>query len=356
MANNVVGITFPTIIDVAKQFAPDGDEIPLIYALSQANAITRVLPMEAGNQPRGHMVAVQTYSQLPVTRAMNQGILPTFGKVMQIVEQMAELPDLFEVDCSVAEAMGNPNSYRLSQINMKIQTMARKFAFLVFYGNILTNPTDFLGLTPRYNTLNAAVKTSSNTISAGGTTANGQTSIWFLGMGPMALTGIHPKHGTAGFHHTDWGKQVLPTAPDPNGGNNGRMEIYRNTFKWEGGLALVDWRHVMRICNIDVADIVSATPATDLTFFMERVIAKIPFATNEPAEQGVTQTTPTYWWFFNRTVREALGHQLKKIVIAGAGMRMDNVREAQEFYHKYEYGGFPVGIVDQLVNTEAVVS
>jgi hypothetical protein len=342
---------------VAKIFAPDGDEIPFVAALSQSNAITRVLPFEMGNQPRGHMVSVETYAPAPSTRIMNQGVLPTFGKSMQIVEQMSELPDVFEVDCSVAEAMGNPQAYRLRMVQSKIRALGRKFAFLVFYGNISSVPSDFNGLSMRYNSTSTSTsKTAQNVFSAAGSTGSGQCSIWFLGMGPMALTGIHPKFGAAGFQHTDWGKQVLPNAADVNGGTSARLEIYRDTFKWQGGIALVDWRHVMRICNIDTADINGATPTTDIQFYMENVLAAMPYATNEPAEVGVVQTTPNYWWMFNRTVRRGLGHQLKKVVIAGAGIRTDNVRETQEYYHKYEYAGYPVGIVDQLVTTEAVVS
>lgn len=353
--NSVVGVTYPTLIDVAKEYDQVGRKIPFVAALSQANAITRVLPFEKGNQPRGHMVSVETYSTLPATRAMNQGIIPTFGKSMQIVEQMSEMVDVFEVDSSVAESMGDPNVYRLRRVQDRIRAMGRKFAYLVFYGNMTSVPTDFNGLMIRYNSLTAG-KNSINVISAGGTTGSGQTSIWFLGMGPMALTGIHPEFGVAGFHHKDWGLQILPNATDNTGGTNGRLEIYRDTFKWQGGIALVDWRHVMRICNVDVADIKGTNPSTDLTFYMDRAIARIPFATNEPPETGVIQTNPSYWWMFNRTVREALGHQLRKVVIAGAGIRTDNVRESQVYMHEYEYSGYPIGIVDQLVNTEAVVS
>jgi hypothetical protein len=357
VANNLVGVLYPTLIDVAKEYDAVGRKLPFVAALSQANAITRVMPFEMGNQPRGHMVSVETYSSLPSTRAMNQGITPTFGKSMQIVEQMSEMADVFEVDSSVAESMGDPNVYRLRQVQARIRAMGRKFAYLVFYGNQASVPTDFNGLAMRYNSLSTSTaKNAINVIDCGGTTGSGQTSIWFLGFGPMALTGIHPSYGVAGFQHKDWGLQILPNATDSTGGSNGRLEIYRDTFKWQGGIALVDWRHCQRLCNVDVADIKSASPATDLTFFMDRAIARIPFATNEPPEAGVIQTNPAYWWVLNRTVREALGHQLKKVVIAGAGIRTDNVRESQVYMHEYEYSGYPIGIVDQLVNTEAVVS
>ncbi len=37
--------------------------------------------------------------------------------------------------------------------------------------------------------------------------------------------------------------------------NGGKYEGYRTHYKWDNGLALRDWRYVVRIANIDVSNL-----------------------------------------------------------------------------------------------------
>ncbi|MDE2099519.1 MAG: hypothetical protein KGL39_19865 [Patescibacteria group bacterium] len=356
----IVGVNFPTVLDVAKTRDSAGRLVPYVAQLAQANMNITVTPFIASNQPNGHLSSIEVYSPLPSTVQDNQGVNPTFGKDSQSFDTFCRIEDYFEVAETVAKKFGSPNEYRLTRSLAKIRSMGRKFASLYFYGNISTTPTDINGLAIRYNhTSTANAATASNVISAGGTNANSQTTIWFVGNSPMGLTGIYPERadeGAGGFYHRDHGLVTLPNASDGAGGTSARLEIYRDSFRFEGGLGLVDWKQVIAIRNCDTIDLATTNPQTSLTFFMQRALSFMPFETNVPPEPGVIMPNPAFWWYFNRTIREALGHQLLETQISGAGIREGNLRDPNAFYmHKYTYGGYPAGICDVLLNTEAIV-
>lgn len=357
MSASTIGTTNPTLIDVAKLQDSEGKSLPYVAALSQANAVTRVMPFIEGNQADGHAISVETYAPLPSTRTMNRGVIPTFGKAMQIVEQTAQLKDWLEIDETVAKRGGNPEQVRYNLSMSKLRAMGRKFAYLAFYGNVGTVPTDFNGLSMRYSAISGATN-ANNVLSAGGA-SNTNASIWLVGLGPLAITGIYPKGSMAGFQHRDWGLQPITNAADVNGGSTGRLEVYQDSYTWDGGLCVADWRFGVRICNIDVPSLNALTNDADLAYFMEEAWSRMPFIpTNEPPEPGVVQTNPTLWWFMNRTCKRGLGHQLKQTVIQGSGVRVDNVRNElpRMLYSEFEYNAIPVGICDQLITTEANVS
>src|SRR5665213_2324343 len=362
MVQTPIGVNFPTVLDVSKLFTPDGKQNPYVAQLAQSNMNVSVTPFIEGNRPQGHLSTIEVYSPLPSTAQDNQGINPSFGKDSQSFDTFCMIPDYFEVAETVAKKFGNVNAYRMTRSLAKIRSMGRKFASLFFYGNITTTPTDINGLSVRYNhTSTANAATATNVISAGGTTVGGQTTIWLVGNSPLGLTGIYPANGEdgagGGFYHRDEGLVTLPNASDGNGGTSGRLAVYRDFFRFEGGIGLVDWKQVIAIRNCDTVDLATTNPQTNLIFFMQRALAYIPFATGVPPEPGVIMPDPSFWWYFNRLIRESLGHQLLDTQISGAGIRQDNLRDPEKFYmHRYEYGSYPVGICDVLLNTEAIVN
>jgi hypothetical protein len=71
----------------------------------------------------------------------------------------------------------------------------------------------------------------------------------------------------------------IQTVEDQN--NAGRyLEAYVDLFKWKGGLAISDYRYVVRICNIDVSNLLTASDGTDtsanLLKFMSMAIDLLP--------------------------------------------------------------------------------
>ena len=363
MPTVLTGVAFPTQLDIAKLYGPEGkEELPFVNSLSQDNANLSVTPFIMGNHPFGHLSAMEEYSPMPTVTEDNEGVLPLFNIWDQNFDTFCRMPDAFQMADSVVRKYGNPASYRMQQVLGRIRAMGRYLAQLYFYGSLATDPREFNGLLIRYNhhsTANAA--TATNVISAGGLTAGAQTSIWFVGNSPLGVTGIYPNRpdaggGFAGFYHRDEGLVTLPNAPDVNGGTSGLLPVWRDYFEFEGGIGLVDWRCVQRGCNFDTVDLATTNPQTDVKYYLEAILGRRPFSNNVPPEQGVTYPQPVYWWYFNRFMQIALGHNLLNTLISGSGIRVDNVRNPEDTYMKgFEYGGFPVGICDVITKTEAIV-
>jgi hypothetical protein len=119
----------------------------------------------------------------------------------------------------------------------------------LFYGNTSENPERFLGLSPRFNTLDQKKAPSAvNVIDAGGTGSK-LTSIWLIAWGNQTVFGIYPKGDKAGFEHKDLGEVTLQ---DERGA---QYQGYRTHYKWAIGLVVKDWRYVVRIANVDLATI-----------------------------------------------------------------------------------------------------
>ena len=50
---------------------------------------------------------------------------------------------------------------------------------------------------------------------------------------------------------------------------------YRSHYNWDNGLALRDWRYVVRIANIDVSDLDATTPV-DIVKLMIKALHRMP--------------------------------------------------------------------------------
>src|SRR5690606_492066 len=103
----------------------------------------------------------------------------------------------------------------------------------ILYGNTVTNPERFLGLAPRYSTLDPTEADSAeNVIDGGGDTASEQTSIWIITWGPDATHGIFPQGSQGGLQFRDLGEVTLEDA------EGGLYQGYRSHFKWDLGLTV----------------------------------------------------------------------------------------------------------------------
>jgi len=359
----IAGIQYPTQIEVAKSYGPEGKElVPFIAALNQDNMNLYVEPYIPGNTQGGFLSEAENYMPLPSAAADGQGQLPNFNSSQQNFDTYARVPDVFEIPVSVLDEFKDKEYYRLRQVMGRIRAMGHKVAQMFFYSSLAVNPLEFNGLEVRYNHLSTTNSpTALNTISAGGTNASVQTSVFLVGFSPDSCTGIfNPHTGTpgtyAGFHHIDAGIVDLSNAPDPNGGSVGRMRVYRDYFEYKGGLAVPDWRFVLRGCNFDTTDLSSTNPQTDVKYWFEEMLGRIPNSNNVPYEPGISLPRPTFWWFFNRSMKRYLGHNLLNTMIAGAGIRSENVRNPENQYMgAFEYGGVPAGICDTITDTEAIV-
>lgn len=334
---STLGANCLTLIDWAKRLDPDGKTPKIVELLSQTNEVLDDMKFMEGNLPTGHRTTVRTGLPAVAWRLLNQGVQPSKSTTAQIDEACGMLEAWAEVDKDLADLNGNTNAFRLSESQAFVEAMNQEMASTLFYGNSSTAPEEFTGLSARYSSLSAA--NAQNIVdggSAGGQTDN--SSIWLVVWGPQSIFGIFPKGSKAGLQHEDLGTVTVETTAGVAGT---RMRAYQDRWQWKVGVALRDWRYVVRCPNIDIGNLITKTSAADLTDKMIKMMHRIP---NIKAGSAA--------FYMNRTVFQELDIQRRDDVVSGGGLTYSNVNgEAQ-----YSFRGIPVRIVDALVENESRVS
>lgn len=339
------GNTVPTLVDVAKGLDPNGAPARVAEILSQRNEIFDSLHVMQGNLPTGHRLTMRTGLPTAAWRLLNNGVTPGKSSKAQVDEQCGMMQAFSEVDKKLAELSGDIASFRLSEATAFIEAMGQEAVGTLFYGNSGLAPEEFTGLGVRYSSTSAA--NGQNVLSAGGSGSD-NTSIWLTVSGPETFGLLYPKSSQAGLRHKDMGEQVVQTG---TGIGTGRMIAMLDSFEWDLGMYLKDWRYVVRIPNIDVSDLLAqsttqaSSAATAIIKLMSRAMHRIPsFSMGRAA------------WHMNRTVLSmldvaGLDKSASAITVQPALDQFGNPTRGN-----YMFRGVPIKVNDQLLNTESVVS
>lgn len=338
-----------TLLDFAKSIDPDGKTSEVVELLAQTNDILLDMQWIEGNLPTGHRTTVRTGLPTTTWRKLYQGVQPSKSIRAQVDDTCGMLEARSEVDKDVAELNGNTPEFRLSEAQSFLEAMNQAMATALFYETQATNPERITGLAPRYNTLSASVPTSQNVINAGGAGSD-NTSVWLVCWGKQTVHGIFPKGSKSGLVHEDLG---LIDAFDAS---NNRYRAYADHWQWKCGLTVRDWRYAVRICNIDVSDLLAQsgtqanTASTWLHKLMLKAMARIP---------SMKMGRPVF--YANRTVKEmlsigALDKSNAALAIQPAVNQFGSVSPGSVNDGTLTFFGVPVRTVDQLLITEAVVS
>lgn len=330
-----LGADVLTLSDWAKRLDPQGKTPMIAELLSQTNDILLDMQFKEGNLPTGERVVVRTGLPTVYWRLVNQGVSPSKSTTAQVDEQCGMLEAWSEVDKDLAELNANTNAFRLSEASAFIEAMNQEAAATIFYGNQSTAPEEFNGLAVRYSSLSA---TNAQNIIVGGGAGSDNSSIWLVVWGAQSCYGIFPKGSKAGLYHEDLGLVTVETTAGVAGS---RMRAYQDHWQFKLGVALKDWRYAVRICNIDISNLVAKSSAADLIELMIKAIHRIP---------NLKVGKPCF--YMNRTVFQMLDIQRRDDVISGGGLDYAMV-DGKMFY---SFRGIPVRICDALTETEATVS
>ena len=243
-----IGNTYLTLLDYAKREAPGGGIADIIEVLAASNPIIADANVMEGNLITGHRSVQRATQPSGAWRLLNGGVVPEKSLTTQVDDTCGMLEAYSKVDVDVAELGGNAAAFRASEDNAFIAGLNSTAATAIFYGNSKTNPEQMHGLAPRYGALTSG-DYDDQIINAGGATGQTDcTSMWLITWGPKTCTLIYPKGSQAGLTAEDMGKQLVTDA----GGTTGNLyTAYVTKFQWKLGLSLMDYRYVIRICNID---------------------------------------------------------------------------------------------------------
>jgi hypothetical protein len=329
-----------TLADWAKRSDPDG-RVPIIAELlSQSNEILSDCVFKEGNLPTGERVVVRTGLPSVYWRALNQGIPSSKSTTAQVDEACGMLEARSEVDKDLAMLNGNTAQFRLSEDTAFLEAMNQTQATTLFYGNPGVDPKTFLGLAPRYSDL--AASNAQNILDAGGSGSD-NTSVFLVVWGDNTVYCPFPKGSKAGLIHEDLGEQTVYNS------DNTRLQAYATRYQWKNGLVVKDWRYVVRICNIDVSDLLAqtgsqaASAGTALIKLMARALYRIPNMAMGRAA-----------FYMNRTVHSGLSvaalDKSQYVLKINEGLGQFGMPTAW-----LSFQGVPLRCVDSLINTEARV-
>jgi len=340
----VLGTKNPTLLDVAKSLDPDGTTADVVELLNQTNEILLDAMWVEGNLPTGHRTTIRTGLPTVIWRKLYGGVPPSKSTRAQVDEATGMLEARNEIDVDVANLNGNTAAFRLSEASAFLEAMNETMASTLFYGDTGVNPERFTGLAPRYGAISGAPN-ANNVIDCGGTGSN-NCSIWLMNWGDQTVTGIFPKGSKAGIFHQDLGEI------DAFDANNNRFRAIADRWQWKCGIALKDWRYVVRAANIDVKVLTTSANApkfpgtgtdetgtpVDLIQTLIRMTARIP-------KQGMGRPV----FYVNRTIGEMLRVQALNKSQNALGITAAEGQIATTFL------GIPIRIVDALLSTEARV-
>ncbi|MBE6441850.1 MAG: hypothetical protein E7022_05890 [Desulfovibrio desulfuricans] len=309
---------------------PAGEVIEL---MNQTNDILSDVQWMESNQSDGHLTRIRTGLPEVYWRRLYKGTPPSKSQWSQVKEVCGMLEALQELDVAEVELYGDKaRAFRLSESKAFAEAMRQKVASTLFYGDNGATPDEFNGFAMRYPSTS-----SPNVITAGGSTANKETSMYCIAWGADTVHGLYPKGSTGGLHNEDLGKYMTTDS----GGN--KFQCVGDKYNWRCGLAVRDWRAVVRICNIDSTKL---TVRKGQTGYIDLQALTIKAKNLMPANMRNRAI-----WYCNQDVLTAL--ELQAIdngnVQLVYGEQFNS--KAVPFLH-----GRPIRQCDAIVSTEAVLS
>lgn len=325
---------FKTLADLAKMQDPNGKIAPVVELLSKMLPLYREMLWKQGNMSTGERTTVRTGLPAPTWRLINKGVVPATGSTAQIEFKTGVLESRSSVDQLLVDISNDKKEFRLSEAISHIEGLAQEFESTLFYGTA-ANPEEFVGLAAYYSDPTAG--NGDNVIDAGGTDASDNTSIWFVNWGNDVF-GVHPQGLPAGLQREDKG---LQTVHNFNGTTNEQLDMYVEKFQMSAGIAIRDWRRVVRIGSIDVSNLTAQVDDANLIFYMTKAYHRLRRSLG-------TGSTAIY---VNPTVAEFLDHQYQEKLTVGGGVSMQSIAGEDVL----SFRGIPIRISDSILNTEAPV-
>jgi hypothetical protein len=330
-----------TLADLAQTFGNGQEAIRiLVNYMSQQTALAEDIMWRPTNKDTDYIFRVENALPAVSFRSINEGVFPTRGSATNITETCSLLESTFVIDKELMEISPDKEIYRLEQAQGHLEAFTQKFAEEVWYGNRAGDARGLQGLSERYS--NMAGPAAEQIIDAGGTGTD-NASIWIVSHGDRSFHGIYPKNTRAGFEHVAGQKQDISDKFDASTGQTSTYEGYLDRFKWRFGIALIDWRQVVRIANIDVSALATAGTASDTS-------ADLLLLMTRAANRLNNISTGKISIYMNRTVKEAWEVQLLKKQNLALTFDSATGKIVTGFH------GWPIKVDDMLLNAEERVA
>lgn len=305
----------------------------IIELMNQTNDMLSDVQWMESNQSDGHLTRIRTGLPEVYWRRLYKGTPPSKSEWAQVKETCGMLEALQELDVAEVELYGDKaRAFRLSEAKAFTEAMRQKVAKTLIYGDNSNVPDEFNGLMKRYPSLS-----SPHVVNASGSTANKETSMYLVAWGSDTVHGLYPKGSSGGLQKEDLGKYMTTDA------SGNKFQVFGDKYNWRCGLAVRDWRAVVRICNIDSTKLTLRKGETGWVDLQALTIKAKNLMPPQMRNKAI--------WYCNQDVLTALEMQSIDYgtVHLTYGQFFDS--EAVPALH-----GRPIRQCDVLLSTEAVVS
>lgn len=239
MAYEIGGVG--TLAEIEEFYKGQQVDTTMIELMNKTNDILDDIPFREANKTEGHETRIRTGLPQVYFRRLYRGTPVSKSEFSRVTEGIGMMESRMELDVKEKELWQEAfNAYRTSEGGAHTEALRQEAARLFFYGDHVGNADEFDGFATRYNKL-----TTPNVINAGGTGKN-LTSMYLIAWGENSVHGIFPKHSVGGLKREDLGKYTTEDT------ERRKFEVYGDLFSWNIGLAVRDWRAVVRIANINV--------------------------------------------------------------------------------------------------------
>lgn len=328
-----------TLLEFVQQLDPKGDIADVAHLLSQTNRIMDDSVWVQANEITTHSVSVETGLPEVYWRALNEGIRSSVGHTAQVKEPMGILEARSRCDIDLAALNGNTAKWRLQEGRRFLEAMNQEFSTGLFYSDPAVDRKMPMGLTPRYSDPTAG--NGENIIDCGGTTGN-LTSMWIVVWSESTCFLPFPKGSIGGLLRENLGRY---TAQNVGGVQGAEMEVFGERYQMKWGLAVKDWRYVVRLCNIDV-DALMATSGTQAVGAATNLIRKLLIGLGRIPSLEMGRAVI----YGNRKVRTGLSLLAMEKSVNALGLRAG----ARQF--ELDFLGVPIKLCDALLSTEDQVT
>ena len=350
-----------TLLDHAKRTDPDGKIARIVEMLARVNSIVDDAVSLEGNTQTGHVTTLRTGLPQIAWRSINVGVQPSKSTTKQVTVTAGMLEGMGKVDEELVELAADGAAFRLSEVSPFMESFSQTLASTMFYGDTRVNPDRFTGLSAYYSNLNASYQANPDALvnpsttlpdsgrnvfdaSEGGkygTPGDGtNTSLWLVVWGEQSIHTFYPKGTRAGIYHEDKGKWLV----DDGRGVGAQYWAWVDQYKAKMGLCVRDWRQAVRIANIDVSALKTASDDDDSS---PNIVKKAIEAVNYIQFLNAGKAA----WYCNRVVKTYL--EVKALNRFNAFLKYEDLGDGKSMT---KLMGIPVHRCDALMNTEAAVS
>lgn len=336
--------TSPNIVHVTKELDPTGKLGRAANLLTQTNEMAKVVPVVKANNNTSHRTIVVTELGSATERGYNEGTVPTITTTAQQDFQIAMIESWFKGDIDVVAASGSPEEYIGRQVMRKWEAVGQRWGYLSIYGNHASRQKQFTGLA----NMTSMSTLGQQCISAGGSTADVQSSMYLLDAGEDSVYYVTPQNSpTYGIQTVNHGIQI---AQNQNGTTDAHMAAHVRQVKLAVGLVVEDQRKAIRIANIEVSHFTALT-STQATTSMESLPHKMLIAIGRlPRDSRGNR-----FFLCDRTVYVGLVRLAMEKSMSGLGIR-DAMNQFGTVESTLYFQNIPIYLQDQITNTEAVVA